>query len=260
MALIHIDHLPENIKVITPLNLIIPDPGEIKGVPVRDRKILYLLHGLSDDASAWQRFTAIELYARMYGLVVVMPSAGRSFYTDQPNKQNYFSYLMDELPRYLEEVFAIVPKRENTLIAGLSMGGYGAFKAAFIHSEKYFAAASFSGVLSLEHMVAALSDYQYYDEFTLLLGDLKKLPGSKHDPLVWLKQAMENKITLPRLFISCGRQDKLYPLNAYFNGECQKAGIPVEYREMDGEHTWYFWDQQIQWFLSNVLEPIGGSG
>jgi S-formylglutathione hydrolase FrmB len=34
----------------------------------------------------------------------------------------------------------------------------------------------------------------------------------------------------------------------------------VEYREMDGEHTWYFWDQQIQWFLSNVLEPIGGSG
>ncbi len=109
MALIHIDHLPETIKTITPLNLIVPDPGKIKGIPVRERKILYLLHGLSDDASAWQRFSAIETYAALYGLVVVMPSAGRSFYTDQPNGQNYFTYLVDELPRYLEELFGIVP-------------------------------------------------------------------------------------------------------------------------------------------------------
>jgi putative tributyrin esterase len=256
MALIHIDHLPENTKVITPLNLIVPDPGDIKGVPVRDRKILYLLHGLSDDASAWQRFTAIETYAKAYGLVVVMPSAGRSFYIDQPNKQNYFTYLMDELPRYLEKVFAIVPKRENTLIAGLSMGGYGAFKAAFLYPEKYFAAASFSGTLSLEHMAAALQDYQYYEEFTLLLGDLKKLPGSKYDPAIWLQQAIKSKATLPRLFIACGKQDKLYSQNVYFNAACQKAGVEVEYREMDGDHNWYFWDKQIQWFLAQVLNPV----
>ncbi len=257
MAYIHIDHLPENIKVITPLNLIVPDPGDIKGVPVRDRKILYLFHGLSDDASAWQRFSAIETYAKDYGLMVIMPSAGRSFYTDQPNGQKYFTYLMDELPHYLEEIFAIVPKRENTLVAGLSMGGYGSFKAAFLHPEKYFAAASFSGTLSLKHMTDALSDYQYYDEFSLLFGDLKKLPGSQHDPLVWLKQAVENKVTLPRLFISCGKQDKLYPLNVFFNSECRKAGVPVEYREPEGDHNWYFWDQEIQWFLSSVLKPIG---
>jgi putative tributyrin esterase len=257
MALIHIDHLPENIKVITPLNMIVPDPGDINGVPVRDRKILYLFHGLSDDASAWQRFSAIETYAKTYGLVVVMPSAGRSFYTDQPNKQNYFSYLMDELPRYLEEVFAIVPKRENTLIAGLSMGGYGAFKAAFLHPEKYFAAASFSGPLSLTHMVSELSDIKYLDEFTLLFGDLKKLPGSQHDPLVWLKQAVVKRVNLPQLYIACGKQDKLYRMNVFFNTECQKAGIPMEYREMEGDHDWYFWDKQIQWFLSSVLDPIG---
>jgi putative tributyrin esterase len=256
MAFIHIDQLSENVKIISPLNLIVPDPVDIKGVPVRDRKVLYLFHGLSDDASAWQRFSAIETYAKTYGLVVVMPSAGRSFYTDQPNKLNYFTYLMDELPRYLEEVFAISPKRENTLVAGLSMGGYGAFKAAFLHPEKFFAAASFSGTLSLAHMVAALEDYQYYEEFTLLFGDLKKLPGSKHDPLVWLKQAVDDKVDLPRLFIACGKQDKLYPLNVFFNEECIKAGVKVEYREMDGEHNWYFWDNQIQWFLSRVLEPV----
>src|SRR5512133_2168068 len=131
MALIHLDHVPETVKVNLPLNIILPDPGEIAGIPVRQRKALYLLHGLSDDASAWQRYSSSETLARRYGLVVVMPSAGRSFYMDQPNGQRYFTYLVEELPRYLEDVFGIVPRRENTLIAGNSMGGYGAFKAAF---------------------------------------------------------------------------------------------------------------------------------
>ena len=64
MAFLHIDHLPETVKVQSPLNLIIPDAGTMNGVPVRDRKVLYLLHGLSDDASAWPRYSAIETYAK----------------------------------------------------------------------------------------------------------------------------------------------------------------------------------------------------
>ncbi len=135
MALIKLDHVPETIGVNVPVNIILPDPGKIKNVPVRDRKVLYLLHGLSDDGSAWQRFSSIETYANAYGLVVIIPSAGRSFYTDQPNGQAYFSYLVEELPQYLADVFNLSPKREDTLIAGNSMGGYGAFKAAFLRPE-----------------------------------------------------------------------------------------------------------------------------
>jgi len=55
MALLRIDHVPETVKVNLPLNLILPDPGGIGGVPVAERKVLYLLHGLGDDAGAWQR-------------------------------------------------------------------------------------------------------------------------------------------------------------------------------------------------------------
>src|SRR5512141_40344 len=150
MALLHIDHVPETVKVNVPLNIILPAPGKMGDVPVAQRKVLYLLHGLSDDASAWQRFTSIETLANAYGLVVVMPSAGRSFYTDQPNGQNYFSYLIDELPQYLADVFNLKPARENTFIAGNSMGGYGAIKAALLHPDRYAAAAIFSGVLSLQ--------------------------------------------------------------------------------------------------------------
>ncbi len=63
MAVIHIDHLSESVKVNMPLNMIIPDPGRMQDIPVRKRKVLYLLHGLSDDASAWQRYTFIETIA-----------------------------------------------------------------------------------------------------------------------------------------------------------------------------------------------------
>jgi putative tributyrin esterase len=255
MALLRIDHVPETVKVNLPLNIILPDPGKMGSLPVAKRKVLYLLHGLSDDASAWQRYTAIESIAALYGLVVIMPSAGRSFYTDQPNGQNYFSYLTDELPRYLKDVFGLAPRREDTLIAGNSMGGYGAFKAAFLHPELYSAAASFSGVLSLTFLTAFPNDPRR-GEFEYLFGDLNKLVGSEHDPAVWLQRASTNPNILPHLFIACGRQEDLYPLNTLFYAACQSQGIEVNYHEEDGFHDWFFWNTQIQRFLAANLEPI----
>ena len=221
-------------------------------VPLSQRKLLYLLHGLSDDGSAWQRFTAIETYAAEYGLVVVMPSCGRSFYLDQPNGQNYFTYLVEELPAYLEKVFNLKPTRENTLIAGNSMGGYGAFKAALLHPELYSAAASFSGVLSLD-VLQLLPDDPRKHEFSLLFGDLQSLPGSKHDPAAWLKQAVKTPEMLPTLFISTGTLEDVYPLSMIFHENCRSLGVPVTYREQEAQHVWTFWDGELRWFLEKVL-------
>lgn len=254
MALLRIDHVPETVKVNLPLYIILPNPGEMGGIPVRNRKVLYLLHGLSDDGSAWQRYTSIETSASAYGLVVVMPSAGRSFYSDQPNGQAYFSYLVDELPRYLSDVFGLAPRREDTLIAGNSMGGYGAFKAAFLHPERFYAAASFSGALSLEFIHHIPNDPRKH-EFALLFGDLEKLSGSPHDPAVWFQNAARNPSALPRLYMACGRQDDLYPVNRLVHAAFQNLGIEVEYYEEDARHDWPFWDAQIRRFLASVLGP-----
>ena len=255
MALIRLDHVPETVKVNLPLNIILPDPGKLGDLPLRERKVLYLLHGLSDDASAWQRYTSIETLAAAYGLVVVMPSAGRSFYSDQPNGQRYFSYLTEELPQYLEDLFGLAPVRANTLIAGNSMGGYGAFKAAFARPERYAAAASLSGVLSLVFLRLFPNDPRR-DEFATLFGDLEKLAGSPHDPEAWFRQAAQDPSRLPRLFMSCGRQEDLYPIYRLAQASLQNLGIPVEYYEEDARHDWFFWDSQIRRFLASVLGPI----
>lgn len=256
MAVLRLDHLPQTTGVTQPLYVILPDPGAMENIPVRDRKVLYLLHGLSDDASAWQRFTSIEVVAREYGLVVVMPSVERSFYTDMPNGQKYFSYLMKELPHYLEDVFHISPKRENTLIAGLSMGGYGTFKAALLYPERFMAAGSFSGFLSLE-FIKAHPDDPRFAEFSYLMGDLTRLADSIYDPELWLKQAAERHIPMPQLYMSCGTDDDLLPLNRIFYARSQELGIQMEYHEEEGaRHDWHFWDREIRVFLKKVLgEP-----
>ncbi len=253
MALIRIDHVPETVKVNLPLVVLVPDPGRMNHQPVSRRRVLYLLHGLSDDASAWQRYTRIEALAAHYGLVVVMPSAGRSFYADQPNGQLYFTYLTRELPDYLEAVFGLRPAREDTFIAGVSMGGYGAFKAALLHPQMYAAAASFSGFLSLEFLRLYPNDPRVA-EFTHIFGDVNQIPGSTHDPATWLKHAAGDPAALPELHMACGTEDDLYPLNQLFYQACRTAGISVDYHEEKARHNWFFWDVMIERFLGSVLQ------
>ncbi len=253
MALIRMDHVPRTVKVNLPLNILVPDPGDIGAVPVRQRKVLYLLHGLSDDASAWQRYSAIEAIAERHGLVVVMPSVGRSFYADLPNGQLYFTYLVEELPAYLGDVFGLHPQRKDTFIAGVSMGGYGALKAAFLRPELYTAAASFSGFLSLEFLKLYPNDPRV-QEFSYIFGDPNSISGGPHDPAVWLKNAAENPSALPDLHMACGTDDDLYPLNTLFYNACRSLEIPITYNEEAGaRHSWFFWDAQIRRFLETVL-------
>lgn len=252
MALIRLDHTPETVKVCQPLYLILPDPGRMAGIPLSDRKVLYLLHGLSDDGSAWQRYTSIETLASDYGLVVVMPSVSRSFYADLPNGQQYFTYLTQELPQYLKDVFGVDPKRENTFIAGNSMGGYGAFKAAFHQPERFAAAFSLSGVLSLD-ILKIHPDDERKNEFKLIFGDLDQLSGTPHDPMFWLKSAAEQSTDLPRLFVACGKQDDLYPVNQMFKAACEQLNVPLDYLEEEGQHDWHFWDKHIKRFLQTLL-------
>lgn len=255
MALLRLDHVPESVGLNLPLYVILPEPAKMGGVPVRRRKVLYLLHGLSDDGSAWQRFTSIETLADRYGLVVVMPSVGRSFYADLPSGQLYFTYLMEELPRYLSDVFGIEPKREDTLIAGNSMGGYGAFKAAFTHPERFIAAASFSGVLMME-FIRSYRDTPLWQEFSYVFGDIERVYGSLHDPAIWFAKAAQAPSQLPMLFISCGRQEDLYPINQQVHAALVKMGIRVAYYEEDALHDWFNWDREIRRFLETALGPV----
>ena len=139
------------------VNVILPTPesgdyffGSRTYYPKAGQKYqtLYLLHGFTADFSDWQRFSSIERYAQERQIAVVMPGVDNSFYCNLPEGGNYYDYYTRELPQVMEALFPISGKRENKFLAGLSMGGYGAFKAALREPDQYAAAVSLSGGMS----------------------------------------------------------------------------------------------------------------
>ena len=129
--------MTSSVNVVLPQNT----SGQIglKGVAADDGcPVLYLLHGMSDDHSTWIRRTSVERYATQYGLALVMPNAHRSYYTDMACGLKYWTYVSEELPRLMHTFFKISDRREDTFVAGLSMGGTLLLPALLVDDAKKF--------------------------------------------------------------------------------------------------------------------------
>jgi S-formylglutathione hydrolase FrmB len=236
------------------MNVLLPqrkttDPQDNYHPPFR---VLYLLHGYSDDHTAWQRWTSIERYVEGLNLAVLMPAVQNSFYTDMAHGGKYFTFLTEELPTMAHELFPLSVHREDTFVAGLSMGGYGAFKLALSCPERYAAAASLSGVLDICGIMKAHADPEnaaWLARMQNIFGDLGKLPGSSHDLFV-LAQKASLSANRPRLYQYCGTDDVLYADNLRFRDFIRPMGFDYTYEETPGDHRWVYWDAEIQKVLA----------
>ena len=108
---------------------------------------LYLLHGLSDDSTAWLRRSRIEVYVRDLPLIVVMPDGYRGFYTDHDDGPAFARHFGEELLEFVERNFPAKPVRGARAVGGLSMGGYGAVRVALRYPEQFISANSHSGAV-----------------------------------------------------------------------------------------------------------------
>ena len=225
------------------VNVILPDRREDVSRPL---PCLWLLHGLSDDHTIWLRRTSLERYLENYQLAVVMPAVDRSFYADMQYGLKYWTYLSEELPDLMRQYFPLSARREDNFAAGLSMGGYGAFKLALNHPERFAAAASLSGALDLT------SSPWSRRELTAILQQIsdKSIAGTENDLFHMATQLASARQPQPRLFQWCGTQDFLYKDNLRFRDHARTIGLQVDYSEGPGGHSWDRWDEQIQQVLA----------
>lgn len=219
-------------------------------------KVLWLLHGTYGDHTDWLRRTNIELYACEKDLIVVMPSALNSNYSNWDSSMmgfGMFDYLTEELMPLIYNWFPASSKREDNFIAGLSMGGRGTIKYAVNHPERFAAAA----VLS-----AAPVDYSKLTEEELLQDDMfaQRLRGMVENAgglesfvnsseNVWsIMDSLAGSGRLPRLLFACGTADTMiYENLKLFKEHAEKSGINAEYWLLEGYgHEWRFWDLAIQ--------------
>ncbi|SCG69077.1 alpha/beta hydrolase [Micromonospora halophytica] len=246
MALVRCDFFSEALGLNTSMQVILPQPtapqiGLAGATTESDPPVLYLLHGLTDDETIWLRRTSIERYAAPLGLAVVMPRAERSFYADEVHGNRYWTFLSEELPQVCRSLFRLSEQREDTFVAGLSMGGYGAVKWALRRPERFAAAASLSGALNVAHRRDHPTRPVAADVWHTVWGD-RQVPGSDDDTVGLLRTAGQDT---PPLYVACGTEDFLYEDNLTFVEAARGKGVPVTVDFSPGDHDWAYWDAKI---------------
>jgi putative tributyrin esterase len=201
--------------------------------------VLYLLHGLSLDYTAWTRKTSIERYAQAYQFMIVMPDSGRGYSADAPDGEAYETAMVNDLIPFIDRTFRTDARRAGRAIGGMSMGGYGALKFGLGHPNL------FCGVTS--HSCSRAVTWTHEPtlpepKFTHVFG-----PNPKDGPndLFSVAEKIDRRL-LPALHMDCGTEDALLEHNRRFHQHLETLAIPHQYVEFPGGHNWAYWDQRIQ--------------
>lgn len=268
MAIAQVNFFSRSLHRQVTINAIIPvGKFHMPGMPEREKtpfKTLYLLHGIFGNYTDWLTRTRIAQWAETRNLAVIMPSGENSFYVDhEKSGALYGDYFGRELVEVTRELFPLSNKREDTFIAGLSMGGYGAVRTGLKYHETFSAIAGLSSGFVLESSVNATyesaSIVRNRGYFESVFGDLDKLLGSDKDPKALIQLLKTSDAKIPQIYLSCGTEDFLLEHNRDYHQFLVENEVPHEYIEGPGAHTWEYWDEYIlkvlDWLPLETLPP-----
>ena len=241
-----------SISVILPSDNIhfLQDREEIVPQPYRT---LYLLHGLYGSDDIFLANTSIQKFAEDNGIAVVIPCGENSFYVDNANAHAYYGeYVGQELLDITRNIFPLSDKREDTYIAGFSMGGYGAVRNGLKYCRNFSKIGMISAALITDDIASYTDDdnvlrsRSFYES---VFGNLDDLEGSDMDP----KFLIENTGDIPDIFMACGVDDFLFEKNVDFYEFLKSRNVNVEFIKAEGEHTWEFCDRYIKEFIKTIV-------
>ena len=267
MALLHVDFFSDVLGMCAEMDVILPERtrGQIGMEGKRGEgkyPVLYLLHGMSDDHTIWQRRTSIERYAAPLGLVVVMPNAHLSSYADMAHGGKYYTYISQELPEKMRAMFPLSDKREDNFISGLSMGGAGCMKIGLNNPQNYAAIGCLSAGAVNRGGIKASPERDARMIMTYGTTEVSERKGTPEDVFGAARRILEQDLPRPRIFHSVGASDFVLPSAHETRDFFQSLpGNPFDYtyEEHPGAHTWEYWDEHIQDFLRFIgLKPVEG--
>ena len=238
MASITLSFHSEALERTVPLRALVP----LEDAPRVPMPAMYLLHGLYGSEQDWFQYTRVMLWARAKGLAVFCPAGENGFYVNQADTgEAYMRYVGEELPAFTRRLFPLSSRREDTFIAGLSMGGYGALNAGLTYPETFGKVAALS---------AALRPWKRMDKPQGVCVQrpayARALFGQDTEPWDTLTLSRQCGARAPELWLSCGAQDDLLEENIALVDGLRQAGIPAYFDQPPGAHNWDFWDREIQ--------------
>lgn len=215
-------------------NIILPNDYYIN--TERYYPVLYLFHGMYGNNNDWANSGNAKQAVQdaikdgvVAPLIVVMPDAFNTFYVDgYENGLKYETYFWDEFMPYIEETYRIKGTRESRVIAGLSMGGFGASYYAFTYPDQFIYCYSMSG--AVEGVGSALTP-----SISSLIAGYDSFDG------------------LPDYTMDCGTSDPLvYTSNQSVHESLNTLGFEHEYITREGAHDWVFWTKALEMALERI--------
>ncbi|MRT93806.1 alpha/beta hydrolase family protein [Ancylomarina sp. 16SWW S1-10-2] len=211
----------------------------------KDFPVLYLLHGASGNFGDWlHKVPKLQEYVDTYDFIIVCPDGGfTSWYFDSlvDDKMQYETYITKELLPAVDKNYNTIPDRSGRAIAGLSMGGHGAFYLAFKHQDIWGAAGSTSGGLDIRPFPSR--------------WDISKRLGSyAENKEAWEKNSVINLVYLLngnnlKLIFDCGTEDFFHGANKRMHEKLLERNIPHDYIERPGKHNVKYWSNSIKYQL-----------
>lgn len=235
----------------------------------KDFPVLYLLHGGRGGFRDWlTKVPDKKLVHRMadqYNIIIVTPEGGSlSYYFDSPNVEDsqYETFISKELVEEIDGSYRTINEKKGRVIAGLSMGGHGAFFIAAQHPELYSAAGSMSGVMDINP-----ATWEVPKEFVQTrLGTFERLLGPPEDSskpyrdytAVGLADRMKKNDV--KLIFECGVDDFLINTNRALHQKLLANGTPHVYIERPGEHSWDYWANALPYHLLFLYKELEANG
>jgi enterochelin esterase-like enzyme len=231
----------------------------------RSYPVLYLLHGAGDDQTGWVQFGEVLHIAdeainqgKATPMIIVMPDANtgqRGYFNDIKGEWCYEDFFFQEFIPFIEKQYRIKGEKRYRAVAGLSMGGGGAFMYALHHPEMFSTSCPLSaatGPLSKEDAK------NYYEQ-----RGIKDVTDAEietyyrhHSVLPLLDSLPADQKKAVRWYIDCGDDDFLFEGNCLVHIAMRKLEIPHEFRIRDGVHSWVYWRAALPEVLSFVSDAF----
>ena len=171
---------------------------------------------------------------------------GAGFYVDATEAPyaehfNMWSYVTDELPALVREVFPVDSSRQS--IMGHSMGGHGALTIGLTYPDRYKAVSAFAPIVAPSQVPWGQKALKGY------MRDVREV-WRKHDAVALI----EDGARVPALLVDQGEADPF--LAEHLRPEllaaaCEGTGIDLTLRLQPGyDHSYYF----ISTFMADHLE------
>ena len=217
--------------------------------------VLYLLHGLYGDYQNWDMRTKLENYARNVQLLIVMPDARDSWYTNSASVpgDKFEDYIAKDLISEVDEKYRTIRSRQDRAIAGLSMGGYGAVKLALKYPDLFAFAGSLSGALNAPQDLDTLRP-EFRSQLLQVFG--REGSPARADNDVFLLLDTSSKTPYPYLYLGCGTADPFLETNRSLALQLSLRKMTYEYHETPGGHTWEYWDTALKPMLEAMERSL----